>query len=410
MKGHWSCVILGSLAGLLAAGRAEAIPCDAVELPNKVFGTGGSEITAMLRRVAIAMANDPEGVPEEQTTIFYADRNACDAYADFVAGTSTLFFKYWVAGASAGETDKTCEAREGGQPLDFGHSQKSLEACGEVVLPAEVRTYPATVRAVSIVTGRDSVESSISAEALRVIYDIDRQGEVRPWTDGTAILAPTGYLRDLLGRAIGLPPASFRDDHPIGDATRLTRLMIYSQDSARASQGITFVDTPTADVNRVNVKALAYQHFGQRCGVWPDSTASSFDKVNVRMGKYALWNQGRFFTRVDGQGAPVSERVANLLGWFDGSALAQGSTVFPLAQVIRSGHVPDCAMHARQDGELGPQACYAPPKPCNGFFEQTANGDTDHDACFADDDCGDALPRCNFGYCEAYRDAGQTEG
>jgi hypothetical protein len=39
-----------------------------------------------------------------------------------------------------------------------------------------------------------------------------------------------------------------------------------------------------------------------------------------------------------------------------------------------------------------------------------ATGATEHDDCEADTDCSGDTPSCNFGFCEAYRAAGEEEG
>ena len=47
---------LGTL--LLLPSQAHAILCDDVNLPNKVFGVGGSAVTATLKKVSLAIAKD----------------------------------------------------------------------------------------------------------------------------------------------------------------------------------------------------------------------------------------------------------------------------------------------------------------------------------------------------------------
>ncbi|HYP89597.1 MAG TPA: hypothetical protein VEQ59_15620, partial [Polyangiaceae bacterium] len=110
---------MATFAGaLLLPAVAHAVPCDDINLPHKIYGSGGSAVTATLKKIALAIANDPDGTPADQTTIFYADPNACDGYAAFLTGKATGTFKYWVAGQTA---DQTCEARAGGQPVQFAH-------------------------------------------------------------------------------------------------------------------------------------------------------------------------------------------------------------------------------------------------------------------------------------------------
>jgi hypothetical protein len=406
IRGGWA---LGVAAALLAnTSPAAAVTCDALALPNKLFGIGDSSITATLKRTALALANDSGGSPAERTTIFYSDLNACDGYAAFVSGHSAGTFKYWIEGSSS---DQVCEARAEGQPLVFAHLPAALEYCRVDALPAGLGAFRAPAQSINLITGLSSTERVVSAEALYFIYGWGHSGQASPWTDGTAIFASEGLLRDLLGRAIGVPPARFYSDPRGGGGSLVNHIETYSgQVAAQASQAIAFVDGATSDVNRSRIKPLGYQHFGQSCGVWPDSTDSSFDKLNVRLGKYALWEQGLFLARVSEDGAPLDERVANFLGWFDGRARAPGATVDVLSEVIESGVVPDCAMQVERDGVLGALSSYAPPKPCGCRFEATATGASSCSVCSRDTDCDSAAPSCNFGFCEAYRDAALSEG
>ena len=56
------------------------------------------------------------------------------------------------------------------------------------------------------------------------------------------------------------------------------------------------------------MKVLAFQAdqvAGQTCGYFPDSTANTFDKLNVRQGRYDIWGPLHFITAVDGGGNPL---------------------------------------------------------------------------------------------------------
>jgi hypothetical protein len=410
-------VTAGRVAGLLAGSlmwlittSASGVPCDDVALPNKIFGTGGSALTATLKKVALAIANDPQGTPAEQVNLFYADPNNCEGYADFAFGKSTRVFKYWVAGQAA---DQTCEARAGGQPLDFGYLSTDLAACDETERSDTLASFRAPVQGFGLVTGLQSAETVISAEALYFIFGFGQRGQVSPWTDGTGVFVrqTSHSLTQLLGRAINVPAEDFAPWLDDGFGMTVTRITTYSgTDSVKAAQALGYASTATADANRSNVKTLAYQHYGQSCGVYPDSSVGALDKLNIRLGKYYLWNAGQFLARVDDEGKPLEPRVANLLGWFDGTTTAPGTTVSVLDTTIRAGDIPDCAMHAQRDGTLGALSSYAPPKPCLGRFELVATGSTDHDPCAADGDCSGATPACNFGFCETYRYAEASEG
>jgi hypothetical protein len=413
-----ACALTLSSAVLLP-GAARAVPCDDIALPNKIFGSGGSAVTATIKRVALAIANDPNGTPAEQTTIFYSDPNACDGYADFVAGKTTKTFKYWVAGQTA---DQTCEARVGGQPLDFAHMGNAADLCADPTVPAGVGDFPAPIQTVNLITGLASNETSISAEAIYFIYGFGPSGQVAPWTDGAGVFSrqSTSFVTPLLGFHAKLPatafvgPGKWAADNASAVQTNggvVTAITTYvGTDETKATQALGYVSGSTADTNRTKVKTLAFQGFDQACGVYPDSTLAALDKINVRKGKYALWAQGHYFTKVDAEGAPTNELVANLIGWFSGSTQPRGSSVSAFDETIKAGDIPACAMEALREGTVGPFYSYAPPKPCAGRFELVATGATDHDVCVNDDDCSGATPSCNFGYCEAYRDAEEEEG
>lgn len=189
---------------------ASAVPCDGIALPHKIFGAGDSAFTATLKRVALAIGNDTNGVLAEQTTVFYSDPNACDAYTDFLAGKSNRVFKYWLAGSTA---DQIREARAGGQPLDFAHLPSELDLCGETEPPAWVGSFPAPVQTLSLVTGALSDQTVLSAEALYLIYGFGPSGQVSPWTDGSGVFnrQSTAFVTGLLGRAIQVPASDVPD-------------------------------------------------------------------------------------------------------------------------------------------------------------------------------------------------------
>jgi hypothetical protein len=403
---------------------AHAVLCDDINLPNKIYGVGGSAVTATLRRIAHAIADDPNGTPAQQTTIFWAEPNACVGFGDYLTGKTTQTFLYWIKGSTA---DQKCDARVGGQPVDFSHMGNASDLCVGAVVPDDVGDFPAPVQTVNLITGLSSNETSISAEAVHFIYGYGpNAGKASPWSDGAGVFTrqSTSFVTLLLAAHVDLPATAFigptkwaqsnKDGDP-GAAVQtngavVTAVKNYSSDEAKAAAALGYVSGSTADAKRADVKTLAFQAFGQTCGVYPDSTLTSLDKLNVRKGKYALWAQGHYFTKVDNAGKPKNALVENLIGWFSGKTLPPGTKVSAFDETIGAGDIPACAMEALREGTTGPFYSYAPPKPCSGHFEKVATGSTKHDACKEDADCGGDTPACNFGYCEAYRAEGEEEG
>ena len=72
--------MIPSAIGLTLAPSALAVPCSELNLPNPIYGAGGSAITATLGRVASALAGLPEPI-----TILFADPGACIAWLQSLA-------------------------------------------------------------------------------------------------------------------------------------------------------------------------------------------------------------------------------------------------------------------------------------------------------------------------------------
>lgn len=403
-------------AVVLLPSQAHAIACDDVALPNKVFGVGGSANTATLKKISLAIAKDATHT-DARTTIFWNDAlGACAGYAAFLNGKATGQFRYWIADA-ANDADQLCDARAGGQPVTFSHMGNDATFCPDGTVPDGVGDFLAPVQTLNLITDKKSNQLSISAEALYFIYGFGATGQASPWTDGTGIFKRQfdSFASLLLAAAIKVPSAGFKWDAANQKASQgevINAITAYSTTEALAAQSLGYVSGSAADAKRSAVKTLAYQHYGQACGVYPDSTSATFDKLNVRTGKYYLWAPGHYFTKVDSNGKPLDSQIENLFGWFSAKTKPPGTSVNPFEQSILAGDIPECAMQASRDGTLGAISSYADPKPCGCYFEHTTNPNVTSTCtpCTDDSACGGDTPSCNFGYCEAYRAKGEQEG
>ena len=61
------------------------------------------------------------------------------------------------------------------------------------------------------------------------------------------------------------------------------------QQSDQPGKTIGISSSEIVDINRDVMKALAYQHFKQTVGFYPDSDPGAFDRRNVRDGHYYMW-------------------------------------------------------------------------------------------------------------------------
>jgi hypothetical protein len=404
-------------AAWLLPSSAHAILCDELTtLPNKIYGAGGSAVTGTLKKVALAIAKDPNKTDERTTIIYHDDLGACAGYQAFLSGKITGQFRYWVEGIE-NDVDQRCDAKPGGQELDFAHMGNDASFCPQGTLPEGFGDFTGAVQTMNVITDKKSNEVSISAEALYLIYGFGPQGEVSPWTDGTGVFRRQfdSFAGAFFYESIGIPAlsAKWAENEKITQGEVISAITKYANnEEEKARQTLGYVSGSAADTKRSLVKTLAYQHYDQECGVYPDSSAASFDKINVRTGKYYMWTAGHFYAPVDAKGKIINPRVANLFGWFTAKTKPPGTTVNAFEQSIAAGDIPQCAMQATREGTLGAISSYADPKPCSCYFEHVTNSAITSACtpCTSDSQCGGETPACNFGYCEAYRSEGEEEG
>src|SRR5262249_30141930 len=154
-----------------------------------------------------------------------------------------------------------------------------------------------------------------------------------------------------------------------------------------------------AQDNRPSLRILAYQHYGQSCGYYPDTDEILNDKANVRDGHYAIWGPLHLLTRLDGLGYPANPSAGDVIGYLAGTKPAPPG--LDLIAIEAQRHVvPQCAMHVRRVQELGPMMSYAPPGSCGCYYDLVANGATTCTPCAMPLDCPSTAPACSYGYCE----------
>jgi hypothetical protein len=400
--------------------------CNTLGLPNPIYGSGGSAETATIAKVATYYA----GLADHPITIFWADPGACTGYQQYLNNSLTnSAVKYW----NAAGTQLTCSTTA--VPVDFAHMGNEHAFCPEsgsftvpVDWPTGYGTVLAPVQTLNIIVDKDSSQKSISKEALYYIlgFGAGASGKsVLPWTNAASVVtrSNTSFISQFLVHSVfGNVTTPIYDDPGKTGAGDVAggyngRLGYRSGDNqgvadkvaefgnANAEAPIGFLSGSTADKNRDKVKSLAYQHEDQNCGYWPDSTDATFDKINVRTGKYHFWTPGHFFAHVtDGSGPDVDRLVnADVQKFFRDFVGSDDLEV--LNRVIDAGDVPLCAMQVNREGLDGAISSYVSPDPtCGCYFESRVAGTAQCDACRDghDEDCSEDGAVCRRGYCEAY--------
>jgi hypothetical protein len=210
--------------------------------------------------------------------------------------------------------------------------------------------------------------------------------------------------QQMVATAIGLAASKWKGQDRGGSGGVVTA--VAGATTPNAALGI--VVTGNADpvshgVANATLKILAYQHTDQKCGYLPDSSSTTFDKLNVRQGRYAIWGPLHLVATVNGQGVPTNANVATVMNMFTRTGITSTQTQTMVDAEIAAHAVPQCAMQVSRTGEIGAEASYQPDVPCGCYFEsKVGTASASCTTCTTDTNCTVGnLTHCRYGYCEA---------
>jgi len=368
-----------------------AVACE--DLPNPVIGVGGSASKPLLGLVGAALASSPEPL-----TVIYQAPGACLGITPYVDNTPvTGTANYWLADG----TEEVCDLPLAGVVPDYGMLGVQATLCeGVEALPPGIGDFPGPVTSWSLIVPNSSSQTSISAEAVYFVYGYGAAlGQVSPWTIDAELYSRNATSAALIAIALGadIPPSKFKGVDVMTNQSMISSLSM----SVNPESAIGYTSTEVADLNRATVRTLAFQAFEQTCAYWPDSTATGFDKANVRDGHYYLWSPYHFYAPVDATGTIIDPATRRLVGYFTGDEPLPPE--LPLLDiVIDNGTIPQCAMEVWRDTEIGPLYSFSHSAPCGCYYEARASGATDCTACTTDAECSAEAPTCRHGYCESH--------
>jgi ABC-type phosphate transport system substrate-binding protein len=382
-------LVLAAVAAPSVAG-AQTVECES--LPGRVYGLGGSAQRPFIARVASLLAASTPPM-----TVIHQAPGACNGINALINNTRISgTASYWLADG----TERQCTLPVTGQAVDFANMGNTAPNCpGVVSLPPTIGDFGTSVTSWNVIVPLASSQQSISAEALYFVYGWGAQSQVAPWIDESALIRRDANSAAALfiSLATGLPVDRQRgiDARTNGNTVTLVA------GATNVNAAIGYVSGEVADANRARVRTLAYQHFGQRCGYWPDSSATALDKRGVRDGNYWLWSVNHYYARIDAAGVIENPRARAFIGYLTGTTPAP-APLDVLRAEITTGNIPRCAMHVWRDGDLGALYSLQPDEPCGCFFEFTATGRAPDScvSCAGGARCPDAAPVCRRGFCE----------
>lgn len=389
--------LLAAAAAVPAVASAQVACADVSGGAPIVYGAGGSAQRDLVGKMSVVLQHARDPI----YAVYKDDAGACsgiDALTGLGSTTITGSAYYWDdAGAR-----QVCTLPLGGQAVDFAVMGNGPLLCPLVTDPslvAGIVDRKGPISSVNLIVPNASSQQSISAEALYLVYGFGAAADVAPWNNPDPSYYihrnENSFVQIYVALATGLPLTRFYGV----DAGSNSNSVAYLTALANPEQGIAFVSGDVADANRATVRTLAYQHFDQNAGVWPDSSATAFDKANVRNGAYHLWSEVHVFGREGTTpGTFADPNVGTLIDYFSGVSQPAGTTQTITETAILNKNVPTCAMRVKRDEDLGPVYAWDPPEPCGCFFDFSATGATTCDACDDANPCAAGV--CRFGFCE----------
>lgn len=385
-----------SLMKLNADGTVGKTPAGAV-----VYATGSSAVKPVLAALGPALFADPT----TPYTVVYLGAGSCVGVSAIVTGApltsnSTTNASYWdvnsqtVASGTKTDKEEVCTL-ENGQLADVGMSDVFPTTCGfgQQGLPQGIKDFQGPIQSMTFAVPLTSSQSTMSWEAAYLTFGL---AKLAPWVDNNFIFRRNerSGTQAMIAAAIGVDPTRWTGKDTGGSDKVYTALTSsVAQSDIDKSIGILAADFSS----KAGVKALAYQHVGQRCGYRPDIVG--LDKRNTREGRYAIWGPLHLLTQVDDAGLARKPSARALIAFLNGTQPPPlGVDLITLEATIHV--VPPCAMKVQRTSEMGPIISFTPQRRCGCAFDRAATGMTTCTACTSNANCT-GNTSCNFGYCEA---------
>ncbi len=409
--------IVAASCTILTSAAAHAVTCDNLGsgFPGIEVNIGGSSAAKpLIKQISGTLAT--KGI-----RVVYWKLGSCAGLTDITTATNvtgTGAGTYWDESNSLNEL--ACDAPSGGTPLDVAASDVYPSSCNNITLLGTQKDFHDTspVQIFSFIVPPSSSKNVISEEAAQVVFGFGGATyAVTPWTDPLYIFKrdPTkSGSYSMLAKLLAFD-ASSKIKGTIPGAGDTQAIVDAVSASTQYDKTIGVVSEDYADLYRTSttkqIKILAYQDKGAACGFYPDSSKSTYDKVNVRTGLYPFWGPLHFITSVDGAAKPTNAQVAALLSYFELTTVATADAGITLLEadkktmidnIVTAYTIPNCAMKVTRSSEVAPQtkpASYDPPEPCGCYYDYKVSGATSCTVCTNDGPCGSG--KCRYGYCEA---------
>jgi hypothetical protein len=383
----------GRVEGKAAAEDIPVVPLCA-DLPSPVYIAGSSAVGNVLAILGgkLSAATPPT------TLVYIKGAGSCDGVNAIVSGLKVSAGpNYWDANGNKAD----CALPSTGVAVDLGLSDVFPSSCPDITpdLLTGVGDFAGPVQSMNIVVPKGATQSLISAEAAYLTFGLGKAGKT-DWNN-PALFAIRNFqsgTETMIAKAINVPTNKWLGTDANGSSGVVTA--ITNATDLDRTIGILASNEADQPANRLNIKRLAFQPYGETCALYPDSDYSSHDKANVRTGKYQIWGPLHMLAKVDDQNVPTDQKAKDLLDILLGNTAISGVDVTAIETDAFT--VPQCAMKVSRSEELGKPKAFSPDGACGCFFEfkTTGTASSGCKACTTAAQCTAAAPLCNHGYCE----------
>lgn len=399
-------VRLGVMAGLLVGATRPvlAVP-DCSTLPNPIYLQVGDTQVSLMKALGRKLRDNAA----KPITLVWASTGSCTNIATTYGHTqiaSTLVMSYAPSLAEnpsfvTSNTAPTC-AYTMPVYVDIGNSALFNSACTGTAPPGNVNLTIGPRQGYVLAMPKGTDQTAITAEEAYFVFGfgptlLQTMGAaIAPWTDEAQLAIRTTTKSTLLAWAanITVPAAKW---HGIKNDTS-TQVVAALAGSSNPSAAIGILGGEVYDSLRGSLTVLAFRAFNQYAAYYPDSTATSRDKKNLRDGHYTVWSPTIWMDYVT-NGTPDKPDARYVIDLIAGHEVTPAPNFDANVVVAGVGLTPDCAMRVQRTFEGGPLSLYKPPTSCTCKFEATVDVSS-CSTCSAGTTCTTGV--CRNGFCEEF--------
>lgn len=297
---------------------------------------------------------------------------------------------------------------------DIGISALTTTACpeGQYGPPSTVALTTGPRQAYVMAVQRGSSQVAITYEEAYFIFGFGPTileamgGAIAPWLIETELqIRPTSKSTLVAwAKNIGVDPTKWhgtgkdgKDGLPINDSSDQVVSRLIASTNTEATLGI--LGAEVYDNLRDKLSSLAFRANGQYAAYYPDSTATSRDKKNVRDGHYTVWSPTVYMDTVGSDGKPINTNARYIIDLIADRPVAETPNFAPNNEIANVGLVPECAMRVTRDVEGGPLSLFKPNRSCTCEYESYVDTTTCK-TCSETTPCATGV--CSNGFCEEF--------